>query len=415
MMQPSNNIELMSPAGNFECLTAAAQGGADAVYFGVGNLNMRALSANNFTLDDLPTITAFCNKHRMRSYLTVNTTLYDDELEEMRRIIDAAKAAEVSAIIASDMAAIQYARAQGVEVHISTQVNLTNIEAVRYYAQFADVVVLSRELTLDKVKKIHEQIMQEQIKGPCGELVQIEMFCHGALCMAVSGKCYLSLHEHNASANRGACYQLCRRGYTVTDNESGRSLDIDNQYVMSPKDLCTIGFLDKMIDAGVRVFKIEGRARAADYVQTVTSAYRRAIDACCAGRYTPQLVEQLSAELQAVFNRGFWDGYYQGARLGEWSDVYGSKATERKTYVAKATNYFSRAGVAELLVETGSLSVGDEIFIIGPTTGVLRHTIAEIRVDEQPVAKAVKGDYCSIPIPKKIRRADKIYKITLLL
>ncbi len=410
-MITKNDIEIMAPAGNFECLTAAAQGGANAVYFGVGNLNMRARSANNFAPEDLAEIVTFCRAHNMRSYLTVNTVLYDDELDEMRRIVDMAKAAGVSTVIASDMAVLQHARSQDVEIHISTQVNLTNIEAVRYYAQFADVVVLSRELPLDKVKKIYEQIKSEQIKGPNGKLLQIEMFCHGALCMAVSGKCYLSLHEYNASANRGSCYQLCRRGYTVTDNETGRSLEIDNQYIMSPKDLCTIGFLDKMIESGVRVLKIEGRARSADYVKTVVSCYRQAADALAEGSYTPQLVEQLTAELQTVFNRGFWDGYYQGARLGEWSEVYGNKATERKTYIGKATNYFSNLNVAEFLVETGELCVNDEVLIMGPTTGVLRKTITEIRVNLQPVAKAVKGEYCSIPIPEKIRRADKVYKI----
>jgi putative protease len=404
-------IELMAPAGNFECLTAAAQGGADAVYFGVGTLNMRARSANNFLPDDLARVTDFCRQHRIRSYLTVNTILYDDELSEMRRVVDAAKQAGVSAIIASDIAAIDYARKQNIEVHISTQLNLTNIEAVRFYAQFADVVVLSRELTLDKIQKIYSQITAAPVLGPGGKPVRIELFCHGALCMAVSGKCYLSLHEYNASANRGACYQVCRRGYTVTDNETGRQLAIDNQYIMSPKDLCTIGFLDKLLNAGVRVLKIEGRARSADYVQTVTACYRRAIDAFLAGDYTPQLVEQLTATLKTVFNRGFWDGYYQGASFGEWSEVYGNKATERKTYIGKATNYYNRLGVAEFLIETGELSVGDEVLIIGPTTGVVRIAITEIRVEELPVAKTIKGEACSIAVPGKIRRADKLYKI----
>lgn len=405
------NIELMSPAGNFECLTAAAQGGADAVYFGIGDLNMRAHSAHNFQPDDLEDITAFCRTHGLRSYLTVNTVLYDGELEEMRRVIDRAKQAGVSAVIASDMAAIGYARQQGVEVHISTQLNLTNTEAVRFYAQFADVVVLARELSLDNVKRIHAQIAVEPIKGPGGQPVRIEMFCHGAFCMAVSGKCYLSLHEYNTSANRGSCYQVCRRGYTVTDNETGRSLAIANQYIMSSKDLCTIGFLDKMTAAGVQIFKIEGRARSADYVKTVTSCYRRALDALRDGGYTPELTATLTAELQTVFNRGFWDGYYQGAQLGEWSEVYGNKATERKTYIGKITNYFNRLGVAELFIETGELAVGDEVLIIGPTTGVVRQPVAEIRVDLQPVAKTVKGEACSIAVKEKIRRSDKLYKI----
>ncbi len=411
MAIPRNEIEIMAPAGSFESLSAAAQAGANAVYFGVGNLNMRARSANNFSPDELAEIIACCQAHAMRSYLTVNTILYDDELAEMRRLVDRAKQAGVSAIIASDIAAIDYARQQGVEVHLSTQLNITNIEAVRFYSRYADVAVLSRELTLGKVKEIYRQIAQEQIKGPGGKLIRIEMFCHGALCMAVSGKCYLSLHEYNASANRGACYQLCRRGYSVADNETGRELVVDNQYIMSPKDLCTIGFLDKMLDAGVRVFKIEGRARSADYVKTVVSCYRRAVDALAAGAYTPQLVEQLMKELQAVFNRGFWDGYYQGARLGEWSEVYGNKATERKEYIGKTTNFFGNLGVAEFLIESGELSVGDEVFVIGPTTGVVRETITEIRVALNPVAKAVKGEYCSIAMPVKIRRADKLYKI----
>jgi putative protease len=401
----------MAPAGSFESLTAAAQAGANAVYFGIGNLNMRARSANNFTPDNLSAIVAFCRFHRMRSYLTVNTILFDDELPDMRHIIDTAKQAGVSAIIASDIAAIEYAHRQGMEVHISTQLNITNGDAVRFYARYADVMVLSRELTLDKVKKIHALIETEQIKGPGGRLVRIEMFCHGALCMAVSGKCYLSLHEHNASANRGACYQLCRRGYTVTDNENGRELAIENQYIMSPKDLCTIGFLDKMLEAGVRVFKIEGRARSADYVQTVVDCYSRAIDAWLRGGYTPPLIAELTADLQKVFNRGFWDGYYQGARLGEWSEVYGNKATERKEYIAKTTNYFSHMGVAEWLIETGELAVGDEVLIIGPTTGVVRETIKEIRVALQPVPKAGKGTCCSVPVSQKIRRADRVYKI----
>ena len=404
-------IELLAPAGNFACLTAAAQGGADAVYFGVGSLNMRAHSAHNFRLDDLEEVVAFCRAHGLRGYLAVNTALYDDELEEMRLTIDRAKRAGVAAVIASDMAAIGYARQQGVEVHISTQLNVTNGEALRFYAQFADVVVLARELSLDKVKKIARQIETEPILGPGRQPVRIEMFCHGAFCMAVSGKCYLSWHEYNASANRGACYQVCRRGYTVTDNETGRALTVDNQYIMSPKDLCTIGFLDTMAAVGVRVLKIEGRARSADYVQTVVGCYRRALDALRDGRYTPALVAELTAKLQTVFNRGFWDGYYQGARLGEWSETYGNKATERKVYLGKATNYFSRLGVAEFLIEAGELAVGDEALIVGPTTGVVRLRVAELHVGMQPAPKAGKGAACAIATPEKIRRADKLYKI----
>lgn len=406
-----NDIEIMAPAGNFECLMAAAQGGANAVYFGVGNLNMRARAAHNFSIDDLPEIVHICNSYGMRSYLTVNIICYDEEIEAIHTLIDAAKQHGVSAIIASDIAVIQYARQQGVEVHISTQVNITNSEAVRFYAQFADTMVLARELNLHQVKYISKKIAEEQIKGPKGLLVQLEMFCHGALCMAVSGKCYLSLHEYNASANRGSCYQLCRRGYTVTDNETGQQLAIENQYIMSPKDLCTIGFLDKMLDAGIRVLKIEGRARSAEYVKTVAACYSRAVQAIMDDRYTPELVEELTAELSRVFNRGFWDGYYQGARLGEWSEVYGNKATQRKTYIAKATNYFDKIGVAEFLVETSELKTGDEILIIGPNTGVVEIKITEIRVDLKPVEKAVKGEYFSIAVPEKIRRADKLYKV----
>ena len=405
-----SQLELMSPAGNFECLTAAMQGGANAVYFGVGSLNMRSRSANNFQLSDLHKISQICKQKEVRTYLTVNTILYDDEIPEMQRMIETAREAGISAIIASDIAAIQYARTCGMEVHLSTQVNLTNIEALRFYAHFADVVVLSRELTLVQVAEIHKIIQEQQITGPGGELVRIEMFCHGALCMAVSGKCYLSLHEYNASANRGACYQLCRRGYTVTDNDTGRQLAIDNEYIMSPKDLCTIAFLDKMVDAGVRVFKIEGRARPAEYVKTVTTAYNRALQAIAEGAYTAELTTELTAKLQTVFNRGFWDGYYQGARLGEWSEVYGNKATRRKTYIAKAINYFNHLGVAEFYVETGSLKKGDEVLIMGPTTGVIPVIIDDVRVDLQTVNSVEKGTYFSIAVPEKVRRADKLYK-----
>ncbi len=403
-------LELMSPAGNFECLTAAVQGGANAVYFGVGKLNMRARSANNFQLSDLNKIADICKQEGLRSYLTVNTVLYDEELFEMRQVVEAARDAGISAIIAADMAVLQYARACGMEVHLSTQVNLTNTETLRFYANFADVVVLSRELTLDQVAHIHKTICEQNIIGPAGRPVQIEMFCHGALCMAVSGKCYLSLHEYNASANRGSCYQLCRRGYLVTDNDTGRQLVVDNEYIMSPKDLCTIAFLDKMINAGVRIFKIEGRARSAEYVKTVTKTYNKALQAIVDGTYTPELITDLTTELQTVFNRGFWDGYYQGARLGEWSKIYGNKATRQKTYIAKATNYFSQLGVAEFYVETGSLKKGDEILIIGPTTGVISMIIDDVRVNLQSVEKVGKGTYFSIAVPEKVRRADKLYK-----
>jgi putative protease len=401
----------MSPVGDFESLMAAGQGGADAVYFGLGTLNMRARSARNFNFSDLSHIMDICEQYKLRSYLTLNTVMYDSEQEEIYHLVDTAKQAGVSAIIASDMLVIQYARACGIEVHLSTQLNISNVEALRFYAAFADVAVLSRELNLQQVAYICKKIEQENITGPSGQLMKLEMFCHGALCMAVSGKCYLSLHEYNASANRGSCYQLCRRGYTVTDNDSGRQLMVDNEYIMSPKDLCTIGFLDHMLAAGVRVLKIEGRARSAEYVKTVTSAYNRGVQAVLDGVYTPELVAELTATLQTVFNRGFWDGYYQGARLGEWSACYGNRSTKQKTYVAKATNYFSNLGVAEFLMETGVLQKGDEVLIIGPTTGVVEDRIHEMRVDLQPVEQVEKGSCFSIAVPHKIRRSDKLYKI----
>lgn len=403
-------IEIMAPAGNFECLMAAIQGGANSVYFGVGNLNMRSHSANNFQPSDIEKIVEICNEHGVRTYLTLNIVLYNNDLEPMKEALEAAKKAGVTAVIASDMAAISYARAIGMEVHISTQLNVSNYEALKFYAQFADVVVLARELTMPQVKEISRKIESEGIKGPGGKSVEIEMFCHGALCMAVSGKCYLSLHEYNASANRGSCFQLCRRGYQVTDLETGESLEIDNKYIMSPKDLCTIEFMDKMIDAGVTVFKIEGRARSAEYVKKVTAAYRAAADAVLAGTFTPEYAASLKEEqLNQVFNRGFWDGYYQGARLGEWSSVYGNKATRKKTYIGKVTNYFSNIGVAEVLIETGSLKVGSNILIIGPSTGVIEMQIPEIRVELQPCEEAVKGQYCSILVAEKLRRSDKVY------
>lgn len=391
-------LEIMAPAGNFECLTAAIQGGADSVYFGVDRLNMRSHSANNFQAEDLDEIVRLCSGAGVKTYLTLNITLYDNDLEDMRRTLDAAKKAGVSAVIASDMAAIAYARSIGMEVHISTQLSISNSEALRFYAGFADVIVLARELNLGQVREIKAIIERDNICGPSGKPVRIEMFAHGALCMAVSGKCYLSLHEYGASANRGSCYQICRRGYEVTDLETGKSLVVDNKYIMSPKDLCTIEFMDKIIDAGVTVFKIEGRARSAEYVKKVASCYRRAADAVCQGTYTPELAAELKEGLSEVFNRGFWDGYYQGARLGQWSEVYGSKATRRKVYCGKVTNWFGRLGVAEVLVESASMKVGDKILIIGPTSGVIEYTVPEIRVDLKPVAEAAKGTLCSIPI-----------------
>jgi putative protease len=402
-------LEIMSPAGNFESLQAAIQGGANSVYFGIGKLNMRSHSANNFSADDLEEVCRICREAGVKSYLTLNIVIYNEDLEAMREALDAAKAAGVTAVIASDMAVIAYARAIGVEVHISTQLSISNVESLRFYAQFADVIVLARELNLFQVKEISETIKRDNICGPSGNLLQIEMFCHGALCMAISGKCYLSLHEYGASANRGSCYQICRRGYEVTDLETGAQLLVDNKYIMSPKDLCTIEFMDKIIDAGVTVFKIEGRARGSEYVKRVTRAYRDAADAVMEGRYTPEYASSLKESLRAVFNRGFWDGYYQGARLGEWSEVYGNKATRTKRYIGKVTNYFDRISVAEVLIETGTLSVGDHIIASGPTTGSMEYDISEIRVDLMPVDSASKGTLCSIPIPDRLRRSDKIY------
>ena len=409
-MRPSD-IEIMAPAGNFESLHAAIQGGADSVYFGVGNLNMRSHSANNFPSDSLKEIVDICKKAGVKSYLTLNIVIYDEDIPSMREAVDRAAEAGVSAIIASDMAVILYARERGLEVHISTQLNVSNILSLKYHSQFADVVVLARELNLHQVKEIYETIEKEQIKGPSGELVKLELFCHGALCMAVSGKCYLSLHEYNASANRGSCYQICRRSYEVKDKETGNTLEVDNKYIMSPKDLSTILFIDKIIDSGIRVFKIEGRARAPEYVKRVTSAYREAADAVCEGRYTPELAKELEARVSEVFNRGFWDGYYQGAKLGQWSEVYGNKATKKKTYVGKVTNFFSNLSVAEVLIETGELRKGDEVLIIGPSTGVMEHTIDEIRTNLESVVVALKGEFCSLPLPAgvKLRRSDKIY------
>lgn len=411
-------IEIMCPAGNFECLMAAVEGGADSVYFGVGRLNMRSRSANNFSVEDLPEVVRICRASGVKCYLTLNIILYGEDLEEAFRTADAAKEAGVDAVIASDMAIISYCRGIGMEVHASTQLNVSNIEALKFYSAYADVIVLARELRLDQVKEIHRQIEDRHITGPSGKLVRIEMFAHGALCMAVSGKCYLSLHAYGASANRGACLQLCRRGYEVTDIETGMSLNVDNQYIMSPKDLCTIEFMDKMTDAGVRVFKIEGRARSAEYVKRCASCYRRAADAVCDGTYTPELAASLKAGLAEVFNRGFWDGYYQGAPLGEWSDVYGSRAARRKVYCGKVTNWFSRIGVAEILVESEPLQTGDDILIIGRTTGVIEMTVSDLRVAMKETVTAGKGESCSVAVPSAGQgedgavhphRGDKVY------
>ncbi|MBP2691180.1 MAG: U32 family peptidase [Muribaculaceae bacterium] len=404
------DFEIMAPVGSWESLAAAIDAGADAVYFGVQGLNMRSRSSVNFDLDDLRRIVAICHEAGVRTYLTVNIIIYDDDIEEMHRVIDAAREAGISAIIASDIAAISYARSRGVDVHISTQCNISNIEAVRFYAQFADTVVLARELSLDRVQKIHQAIIDENICGPSGRQVKIEMFCHGALCMAVSGKCYLSLHQMNSSANRGACTQICRRGYEVTDLETGDKLNVDNKYIMSPKDLKTIHFLNKMVDAGVSVFKIEGRARGPEYVSVAVKCYSEALDAICDGSYSEVLVPAWDERLRKIFNRDFWDGYYLGQRLGEWSAKYGSSATRVKHYAAKGVKYFSKLGVGEFFMEAGELHVGDEIVITGPTTGALMLEVSEIRVGLKPVDKAVKGDAFSIPVPAKIRPGDRLYR-----
>ncbi|MDR0873168.1 MAG: U32 family peptidase [Prevotellaceae bacterium] len=407
------NFEIMAPAGSYESLTAAIQGGANSVYFGIDRLNMRSRSSNNFTTEDLRNIVAICNKHRIKSYLTLNVIIYDEDMPLMREIIDTAKDASVSAIIASDVAAMTYANSVGVEVHLSTQLNITNIEALKFYAQFADVVVLARELNLEQVKYIYQQIIENDICGPRGEQIRIEMFAHGALCMAVSGKCYLSLHEMNASANRGACMQICRHGYTITDNERDVELNIENQYIMSPKDLKTIHFLNKMIDAGVRVFKIEGRARSAEYVRTTCECYNEAINACLKNTFTEEKIENWNARLAKVFNRGFWNGYYLGQRLGEWSANYGSNATHKKVYIGKGMKYFANIGVAEFLIETQSVKIGDNILIMGPTTGVIETTITEMQVDYKPAQEAIRGQLFSIPLKEKIRPSDKVYKWVL--
>lgn len=410
-MKPDRKeFEIMAPVGSRESLAAAIQAGADSIYFGIENLNMRARSASVFTIDDLKDIARTCNEHGMKSYLTVNTIIYDQDIALMRTIVDAAHAAGISAIIAADVAVMTYARSIGQEVHLSTQLNISNVEALRFYAQFADVVVLARELNLEQVAEIHKAIVDENICGPSGQPVRIEMFCHGALCMAVSGKCYLSLHQMNHSANRGACMQVCRRSYIVRDKETDAELEIDNQYIMSPKDLKTIHFLNKMMDAGVRVFKIEGRARGPEYVRTVVECYQEAIQAYMEGTFTDEKVEDWNRRLATVFNRGFWDGYYLGQRLGEWTHHYGSAATERKIYVGKGVKYFPNIGVAEFLVEAAELNVGDKLLVTGPTTGAMFLTADEMRVDLKPVNTVHKGEHFSIKCDR-IRPSDKLYKL----
>ena len=405
-----NDFEIMAPVGSRESLAAAIQAGADSIYFGIENLNMRARSASTFSIDDLKEIARTCNEHGMKSYLTVNTIIYDQDIPLMRTIVNAAHEAGISAIIAADVAVMTYARSIGQEVHLSTQLNISNTEALRFYAQFADVVVLARELNLEQVAEIHRAIVEEHICGPSGQPVRIEMFCHGALCMAVSGKCYLSLHQMNHSANRGACMQVCRRSYIVRDKETDAELEIDNQYIMSPKDLKTIHFLNKMMDAGVRVFKIEGRARGPEYVRTVVECYKEAIRAHLDGTFTDEKIEDWNRRLATVFNRGFWDGYYLGQRLGEWTHHYGSDATERKIYVGKGVKYFSNLGVAEFLVEAAELNAGDKLLVTGPTTGALFLTADEMRVDLRPVPTVHKGEHFSIKCDK-IRPSDKLYKL----
>jgi len=407
----SRKVEIMAPVGSYESLMAAIQGGAGSVYFGVEHLNMRSRSSNNFTLDDLRKIVEIASKNRVKTYLTMNVEIFDGEISHMHQILQAAKDAGVSAVIAADVSVIQHARSIGLEVHISTQVNITNIESVKFYSMFADVVVLAREMNLGRVTEISKQIEHDQVKGPSGELVQLEMFVHGALCMAVSGKCYLSLHEMNSSANRGACLQTCRRAYTVTDKETGAELEIDNEYIMSPKDLKTIHFLNKILDAGVSVLKIEGRARSAEYVKTTVQCYREAVDAYFDSDFTDERVEDWNKRLGEVFNRGFWDGYYLGQRLGEWSKNYGSLATKRKLYIGKCTNFFTKLQVAEFKLETNNLKVGDEIIISGPTTGVVQTIVNEIRVELEPVEEAKKGERISLKTDTIVRRSDKLYKL----
>lgn len=406
-----NDINIMAPVGSFESLMAAIPGGADSVYFGIEQLNMRARSSHNFTMDNMSKIASVCEDHNIKTYLTVNTVMYDKDLENMRSIIQKAKKERISAIIASDQSVIQYAHSLNIPVHISTQLSISNIETVKFYSKFADVIVLARELNLEQVSEITKAISENNIKGPGGDMVAIELFVHGALCMAISGKCYLSLHEQNHSANRGECMQTCRKPYIVTEKESGYELEVDNQYIMSPKDLCTINFLNKILDSGVKVLKIEGRARPPEYVYTVTKCYDEAIKAYIDGSYGEEKIKNWRKRLSTVFNRGFWDGYYLGKKPGEWSYRYGSRATKRKIYIGKSINYFTNIKVAEFKIETGNLKEGDNILITGPTTGVIYDKINDIRVDRKTVPKATKGEHFSIAIDKQVRRSDKIYKI----
>ncbi|WP_455065259.1 peptidase U32 family protein [Prevotella sp.] len=406
-----NDFEIMAPVGSRESLAAAIHAGANSVYFGIGKLNMRSHSANHFTIDDLKEIAETCNAQNIKTYLTVNTVIYGEDITTMHEIIDAAKDANITAVIASDVAVMMYCRQIGVEVHLSTQLNISNIDALKFYAQFADVAVLARELNMDQVKEIHEQIIKQNICGPKGQPIRIEMFCHGAFCMAISGKCYMSLHDANRSANRGECVQICRRSYTVTDNETGNQLEIDNKYIMSPKDLKSVRFIDKMMDAGVRVFKIEGRARGPEYVHTVVSCYKEAMQSVLDGTFTEEKKDKWDERLSTVFNRGFWDGYYQGQKMGEWTKEYGNKATEKKVLIGKVMKYFSRLGVAEIAVEANTFAKGDKLLITGNTTGAMFLNAEEIRYDLKPVDVAEQGWRVSIPVPDKVRPNDKLFKL----
>ena len=405
------DFEIMAPVGSRESLTAAIQAGANSIYFGIEHLNMRAHSASAFTISDLREIARICEENGVKSYLTVNTIIYEGDLVMMRHIVDAAKESGISAVIAADVAVLQYCNSIGVEVHLSTQLNISNSEALKFYAHFADVVVLARELNIEQVEEIYRVIVEEDIRGPKGELIRIEMFCHGALCMAISGKCYLSLHQLGRSANRGQCMQVCRRGYIVKDRESDIELEVDNKYIMSPKDLKTIGFMDRLIKAGVRVFKIEGRARGPEYVSTVVGCYKEALEACLDGTFNKEKCEEWDKRLATVFNRGFWDGYYLGQKMGEWSNIYGSQATEKKVYIGRGIKYFSKLGVGEFYIEAGELNVGDKLLITGPTTGAMYVDLEEARVDLSPVERVPKGVYVSFKVPDKVRPADKLYKI----
>ena len=410
-MENNHEYEVMAPVGSRDSLAAAIQAGADSVYFGVGQLNMRSHSANHFDLNDLDYIVATCREHGIKTYLTVNTIIYDDDVETMHAIVDAAVKAGVSAVIASDVAVMTYCRKVGMEVHLSTQLNISNVEALEFYSRFADVSVLARELNMKQVRHIHDEIARRNVCGPSGKQVRIEMFCHGALCMAVSGKCYMSLHAANRSANRGQCVQVCRRSYTVTDNETGNQLEIDNKYIMSPKDLKTIRFIDKMMDAGVRVFKIEGRARGPEYVYTVVSCYKEAIESVLDGTFTEEKRAAWDERLATVFNRGFWDGYYQGQTMGEWNDQYGSLATEKKTLVGMVNKYFSKIGVGEIAVQASTFKKGDRLLITGPTTGAMYLDATEIHDDNGPIEETVQHTYVSVPVPGKVRPHDKVFRI----